>query len=347
MADEEDYVLRAKEQLRDLLDTELALIMSEAIARLGEQYHAGDTRGHNLDSHIVGLALQELQTVGETITAWAISKGGHRIDTIQPADQKLRKTAITTAARRKQALYARYLGWAEGSKRYPHGFIGPDGEEATRAGILASVSLQPVAPGAGPVSRVLGVNLPGAADSGGFMNPVLNSIPQPPVTVLFEVKNIRSWIYPSSSELFQVLHKCVILQQANPTVPIVPILVCRKAHKTTFYMASQLGFIVIDMGTQFVGDNVGEQALLEVRNALAFSDLRLGTGPSLRVRDRLSKNLPAYIHQYAATWATTALDTEMSPRLSRLSRKLLHDERTNLLNEIRSFNRANGKPGGW
>jgi hypothetical protein len=179
------------------------------------------------------------------------------------------------------------------------------------------------------------------------MNPIVQAVPQPPVTILIEVKNIRSWVYPSNSEIFQVLHKCIILQEAHPTVPTVPILICRKAHTTTYYMAQQLGFFIIEMGVQFVGNRVDETAILEVRKELAFSDLRSGTGPSLRVRDRLSKNIPPYASHYATTWAETALDPDMSSRLSRLRRPLRHHQRTNLLNEIRSINRAMGRNGGW
>jgi hypothetical protein len=56
----------------------------------------------------------------------------------------------------------------------------------------------------------------------------------------------------------------------------VPVFVCRKAHKTTFWMAQQLGFVTIDMGIQYAGD-IKEDELLEVRNELHFRD---GSAPS-------------------------------------------------------------------
>ncbi len=118
------------------------------------------------------------------------------------------------------------------------------------------------------------------------------------MTVLFEVKNLRSWIYPSAEELYQLLHKAVVLQIARPEQPIVPVFVCRKAHQTTFWMSYQLGFVTIDMDIQFVGD-VEEDELLEVRNELYFRDLAPGCGPSLRVRDRLIKTLPRTAHGVA------------------------------------------------
>ena len=38
------------------------------------------------------------------------------------------------------------------------------------------------------------------------------------------------------------------MQRANPDVAIIPELVCRKAHATTFWIVKQLGFMIIDMG---------------------------------------------------------------------------------------------------
>lgn len=147
-------------------------------ALANEQWWSRRGRAKAGASHITGRALNEFRLFGEVIVERDTpSKGGHRIDTIQPADQKGRRTAIAAAARRKRALYARYLSWASGSARYPNGFLGPAGEVATRSAILASAALQPAIAGAGPVASILGVRLPGAADSGGFMNPIIRGIP--------------------------------------------------------------------------------------------------------------------------------------------------------------------------
>lgn len=150
-----------------------------------------------------------------------------------------------------------------------------------------------------------------------------------------------------ASELYQVLHKWILLKRANPPVPIVPILVCRRAQKTAFFMAKQLGFLVIEMGAQFVGDTVTEDQLLEVRNELSFGDLYRGTGPSLRVRDRLREHLAPYLNEFADTWTATTQDPDIPDMLSRLRNKISRQERVALLNEVRNANRANGNRGGW
>jgi hypothetical protein len=346
-SDEADRLLRAKDHLRALFATEFVLVKAEAIARLGERYHSRDLR--NIDSHVTGRALNEMRLAGEIVIDSNVpSRGGHLVDTLRPADTRRRKTVIAAAARRKRALYARYLSWANSTRRYPNGFLGPAGEAATRAAIIASAALQPAAQGAGPVSQLLGVRLPGAADSAGFMSPLIGGIPQPAVTVIFEVKNIRDWIYPSNFELFQVLRKGIVLQQARPEVPIVPILVCRKAQITTFYMAQQLGFLVIEMGAQFVGTHATESAVRDVRNGLGFVDLRHGNGPSVRVHDRLNKHYPPILQQYASTWAQTALDNDIAARISRCGqRSTSARERFALLDEVRRRNLENGNRGGW
>jgi hypothetical protein len=63
---------------------------------------------------------------------------------------------------------------------------------------------------------------------------------------------------------------------------------------------------VIELEAQFAGD-VPADSLDEVRTELAFSDLRIGTGPSIRVAERLrSEALLAKTPEIADTWATTA-----------------------------------------
>ena len=172
-----------------------------------------------------------------------------------------------------------------------------------------------------------------------------DGLPQSPVTVLFEVKNLRSWIYPSAKDLYQLLHKAVVLQTAHPDQPIVPVFVCRKAHKTTFWMAQQLGFITIDMGIQYAGD-IKEAELLEVRNELHFRDLARGKGPSIRVQDRLSNTLPRTSPTFAQQWAGTVSDTSMTALIKKLRYSSRHEHDV-LLADLRQANIDMGRRGGW
>jgi hypothetical protein len=136
-----------------------------------------------------------------------------------------------------------------------------------------------------------------------------------------------------------------MLQLAHLDHPIVPVFVCRKAHKTTFWMAQQLGFVVIDMGIQFAGD-VDEEEIFEVRHELHFQDLARGRGPSLRVRDRLTSTLPRICQDTAVQWKETCLDLEMAVIITRLRRAEARQHEA-LITDLRDMNTSMGRRGGW
>lgn len=127
-------------------------------------------------------------------------------------------------------------------------------------------------------------------------------------------------MYPSAAEIYQLLGKAVVVQQSRPDAAVVPILVCRRAHPTTFWMAGQLGFVVIPMYRQFLGPHVEELKYLEVRNEVHFHDLTLGNGPGLRVSDRLKGAVRNKSIEFAQTWQRTVSDTRISATLLQLSR---------------------------
>lgn len=80
--------------------------------------------------------------------------------------------------------------------------------------------MQPIEAGFGEVPTLLGHRLAGPIDTGGYLVTLDRAgLPMTPVTIPIEVKNIRSWIYPSSEELYQLLSKCVLAQRkAGPKV---------------------------------------------------------------------------------------------------------------------------------
>jgi hypothetical protein len=344
MAGTDVYISRARAAILEVLAAEFAVVHPELEARISEAAHRGDP--NNIDPHHITTALRDLGETDKIEWDEVVTRGGSKINTIQPRDARLRGTKIAAAAARKRLLLARYNGWAQGTKRHPRGLIGPAGEEALRRAIWASGALQPAAPEAGEVSKLLGVALPGPLDSAGYLVPLdANDLPQLPVTILFEVKNLRSWIYPSAHELYQLLHKALVLQTARPEHPIVPVFACRMAHKTTFWMAQQLGFVVIDMGIQFAGD-INEEELLEVRNELHFQDLARGHGPSLRIRDRLTDTLPRTSRAVAQQWAATTSDPSMAELIPKL-RRTTGVGRDGLMADLRYANSHMGRRGGW
>jgi hypothetical protein len=341
----DEYVGRAVATTLRLLDEHHALVHPELEARIAEASHIGST--NNIDPHHITTALRELRDSGRIEWIETTARGGQKITTIQPVDTARRATKITKAAARKRLLLARYNGWAQSSARYPQGLIGPAGEQAVRTALASSGRLQPAEPGFAETRRLLGVTLTGPLDSAGYLVPLSSAgVPGAPVTVAIEVKNIRSWIYPQSVELYQLLDKATTLQEHHPAQPILPVLVCRRAHETTFWMAQQLGFTVIAMERQFV-DKVDPDDLLEIRNELHFQDLYVATEPAVRVRDRFRATLPTYATQYAAEWQTTCADAPTADLIHQLRRATKNADRPPLMNALRARAAERGKRGGW
>ncbi|MPZ66660.1 MAG: hypothetical protein GEU83_14505 [Pseudonocardiaceae bacterium] len=342
---ESDYVERAITRVREVMVTELAVVHSELEARIAE---AGYTdSGVNIDPHHITTALRELVRSGELVYRRAPSRGGRDIDTIELADRRRRATALDKAAARKRLLYARYSGWANATARHPRGLLGPAGEAATRSAIIASGAMQPAQPGAGEVKAILGTTLRGPADSGGYMIPFsTQGLPGPPVTILVEVKNIRSWVYPQSQELYQLLDKAASLQETHRDQPIVPVLVCRRAHRTLFKMARQIGFFAIATERQLVGE-VTDDELLPVRNELHFNDLHRGNDLSQRVRDRFRDVLPEHCANFAGTWVHTCRSPRMATCLHDLSNTQSPGQRARTMEFLRHAAEDHGLAGGW
>lgn len=194
MATAAEYEARAVDRIREILSTEHAVVRREIEARISEGYFQSSRQ--NIDPHHVSNALRFLTDQREEfewVSAPTRGKGKQPIATLQPVNRTGRSTKIEKAAARKRLLYGRYMGWASGTQRFPHGLIGPAGEAAMRAGITQSEVVIPLASDAGAVANVLGVAVPGPLDSAGFIVPLDdNGLPGAPVTALFEVKTCAS-----------------------------------------------------------------------------------------------------------------------------------------------------------
>lgn len=328
----EDYVEKAREAIYSHLSEQHACTHPELESRLAERYNSKDTR--NIDPHHFTTALGQLLREGSVAVRERATRGNSQLIKTFHLTGTRATTKIDRAAARKRLLSARYRGWAQGTKRHPHGLIGPAGEAAVREALRDA--MQPMTPGFGEVGSLLGCKLQGSIDTGGYLVTLSKEgLPMTPLSVPVEVKNIRSWIYPGSAELYQLLSKCASAQRTLGETPaLLPTLVCRRAHPTVFYMASQLGFVVIDARRQWTGD-VEEPALLEVRNELHFVDLHAGSDPSIRVKDRFASHksrLPENAHRLAAAWAESASDDETATLIAEMRRVKRDHERQVTLN---------------
>ena len=122
------------------------------------------------------------------------------------------------------------------------------------------------------------------------------------------------------------------MQRERPEVAMVPVLIARRTQFTLYRMAKQLGFLIIEMERQFIGE-VDEDEMLEVRNGLHLYDLTVGSGPSLRVRDRLRGAISKQVPIAAPRWKRTALGPEGA--LLEAARTAAEAERSRLISQLR------------
>jgi hypothetical protein len=114
-------------------------------------------------------------------------------------------------------------------------------------------------------------------------------------------------MYPSASEVFQLLDKAARLQITYPDAHLVPVLICRRAHFTTFQMAKALGCLVFYTGTQAILPHVEAtaEAVEEVRAELGY-DLVRTEAPHAGLTQQFRETLPGNALRIAERWAQTA-----------------------------------------
>jgi hypothetical protein len=303
--DRAGWVAVARPAVLDLVDTQLAVPHAELEARLWEQPWQDPNTGRKATffPHILSEAVHELTAAGLIEVREHATKGGTALDLIVPGDTTGRATYIDRAVRRKGMLYGRFLRWSQTE-------FGPAGEHVVRASLTdaSATGYLPISPGFGEVAALGTVRVNGPLDSGAWMlvpDLARQHLPTPHA-LLFEIKNRRLTLYPRHPEVHQLLYKAALLQATLPGQPIVPVLVCRRAHKWLFWMAKDLGFIVHDTKAQYLTlpDKTPLRYLEEVRDELALHDLKLVSPDSQpRIGNLFTQTLPAQARPVATRWS--------------------------------------------
>lgn len=356
MADVDEYVEAGVSALLDLASREGAFIWSEAEAKIseGRRHDRPSVQPHHLTS------ARRLLLEGEAlISEEAVSKGGHVIETFSLPDAPVR--IVRSAASRKRLLQSRFLGWATGTRRRPGGLIGPAAESVVLRSMEQSATagyrLEPVTNRG--VERLYGADVPGGPlDAAAFL--ILadeRSTPTGVGLVAVEVKNIRDWIYPNSVELYQLLDKCARLQNDDVTRALVPLLVCRRAHFTTFKMAKALGFYVIDLARQYLvpSADLKVDAVDEVRVELGYYDLMVGEKADPKLVRHFSSHLPMIAHRTSEVWRHSAASLDEHFKMLRVPGQS-PSQRARVMSSFRELAAekvptaelvAGARPGGW
>ena len=340
----DEYVALARAAIIELLDKEHAAAWLEVEAKITDA--PWPSVGHRIDKHHLSTARIDLLRNGQIVDLSVGTRGGREVVIIHRADTARRQTAIARAASRKRILTARYLGWAQGTTSRP-GVIGPAAERVVHESLKESATFRLVNPAGGQVSRLLGYTLDGPLDHAVILTPINDDeLPETPVVVPIEVKNVRDWIYPSSQELYQLLDKAAKLQQHHPTLQIVPVLVCRRAHYTTYKMAKDLGFFIVQSRRQYIGA-VDSERLAEVQAELGFLDLVEHRGSDPLVVHMFADVFSKRATEFSQRWMQTAADRDMCGVFPHMRQDSVATRRGQTLDVLRAFAERAGCGGGW
>ncbi|HEY3212384.1 MAG TPA: hypothetical protein VGL16_04155 [Actinomycetota bacterium] len=171
-----------------------------------------------------------------------------------------RKRELERLRGKRRKDYRRYIAWAQDGNLC--------GKHAERV-VLESASA--VASEAGlwvPPQRVGQLNeVNGIALSRGPLDVLAHvlAIPEPraDATLVIEVKNIHSWVYPWTSELWELLVKAAEFAEQTD---VLPLLVCVRAAYQTNQLAKDIGFFCCYLGSQVFNPDIdgGEfQAMID------------------------------------------------------------------------------------
>lgn len=307
-----------------------------------------NTKPYSFDPHIVTEATRQLVSSGRLVKEQRITKGQHPVEILTTADTRLRSTAIDRAVGRKAMLLRRYQGPIAET-------AGQAGEDVVNHSLTEVLTAQgnrltPVGASFGPVAALGGFKFVGSLDNGAWLSLVdEDGMPGVPAFIPIEVKNRRQVIYPLHKELHQLLSKAAAFHMAHPGRAVTPLLICRQAHWWNFRMAHDLGFLVHQLGKQYVytsAPNATVTKIEEVREGLGLTDLHVlrRNGPQFTIRTLFETTIAAQSTPEAharwriaaalgsSTFDTLRHDTE-TPSTRQLLITQLRDTLTNSLEQ--------------
>ncbi len=357
IAKKDRYIALGRTAITEMIDANGAAIWLEIVARAGDYpWRQLNTR---IDPHHLRAALKQLLGEGTLTEVTERTRGGREVTVIVPVDTARRKRQVDDAAAKRRLVAARYLGWASGTASVP-GIVGPAAQRVAHISLLTAapyVGYRLLNPRNGETTTIRGHEISG----GPVDNAAIFHVEGSPLEFLLviEVKSLRPWMYPRDDKLYQLLFKAAALSARHPDLAIVPLLVCRKAHFTTFLMARDLGFHIVDTRLrQWLPEGASDDAALrEVQDVLGYADIWFVSGLDDHLVRQFSQTLPRWattratrwarvgsrlIDHYEPLWLETGDDLARSARLNKL-RDAVKELLSNLPTDLRDI----GREGGW
>lgn len=304
-----EWVTAGEDALVALAELEHAVTRHEMEAKLSDQRITPRITRLPIQPHVLTHSLKNCIGSGALIKNETPTRGGRLVATYHLPLDRGRRRLVADAAARKRLLQTRFNGWAVGGVSTDYaGTIGTAGEIALQLSMRAAAS-NPGTPAAiaqpdvtNPrVSQLFGLNV----EIGPLDNGMLLLAGSTVIHVPVEIKNRRQWLYSDAREVFQLLCKAARLQNQYPHVNLCPVLVCRRAHWTTFNLMNDVGGYVIPTNEQYVHPEIDARLVAEVREELGY-DLVQTTGARPLLTSNFAKTLPEKVLVQAGKWRNSA-----------------------------------------
>ena len=191
-----------------------------------------------------------------------------------------RKTEVERAESAKRRLYRRYLFWAGNTNLC--GNVAELAVDNSLRSLAADGHLSVLSAKPGHLTRLPNrKKFPGPLDAGGCWFRLRSDPASGVIPFAVEVKNIRAWIYPRSSELWGLLTKL------SGFPDVVPVLIARRIHPWTFLFFKAVGALGYQTEKQWFTNPDNSQRhrltpaeLESTANELSFQDMTYLTDPT-------------------------------------------------------------------
>jgi hypothetical protein len=345
VASAEQWRSWAADAIQTLLEADGAATQPGMEAKLSDQRFKGVP--HPINPHHLTTARNRLLQAHVIEKHSEATRGGQVVGTFLPANPT--KAALRHAGR-KRILHARFRSWSNAATEWGAPPIPAALERVVHASLLKATphGYRPLKAEGGEVSRIADAPVPGGRmDNAAFYTGLSDAgLPQPTVLVTIEVKNVRQWIYPQTQELYQLLSKSAQLKLQHPSLPVFPVLVCRKAHYTTLKMAQHLGFHIIATQKQYVRPAVAateedRRKFDEVNDELAYNLERHEDSVPAMV-GHFTRSIPSRCSEACSRWEAFVGHRGVPELLERLrdddisndDRKRFHDDLVEVAEDI-------------
>ena len=304
---EDEWADAARRVLLAVIDREHAVTIRELEARASDRVYHPQIDPFPIDPDLLGKARPELLQEGAiSFTSAPSRQHPEPITTWHREPTRGMQERINTTSARKRLLTVRHNGWGNrgGAGR---GLIGAAGESAAHKAMMTAQGLGSITGVTGSIDEVLGVRA-GEIDNSAFVIDRSDGLQL--IQILVEVKNQRPWYYPKNPELQTFLQKAALIQDANPNQLILPVLVARRRHQSTWENGEEVGYLPTYCGAQMVRSDseLDEKLFNEVRVGLGYDDMILGDEPTNRHLGIMRDAIPKFDLRRARSWSQSYVD---------------------------------------